>query len=142
MSRFRSAVGKEIDMAALVSKHEHVRAAGNMGVNARGDVIDGKNQVILDNNKRINSVYGKTVIENSQTMANKILQASANLPSNTEYKKSELTPDEPIHNTVSPVIEEPDIISPEEMELLHDNEVAEEDDFSVDDIVKVVNQKP
>jgi hypothetical protein len=47
MSRMRSAIGKEIDMSALASKHEHVRAAGNMGVNARGDVIDSKNQVII-----------------------------------------------------------------------------------------------
>jgi hypothetical protein len=136
-----SAIGKEIDMAALASKHEHVRAAGNMNVNARGDVIDGKNEVILDNNRRINSVYNKTVSEGNHAhgMADKFFQHSLD-NANMETKKSELTPDEPNHVTHTS-IEEPDIITPEEMELLHDDEVAE-DDFSVNDIVKVVSQKP
>jgi len=139
MSRFKSAIGKEIDMAALAGRFEHVRAAGNMGVNARGDVIDGKNQVILDNNQRINSVYNKTVSNKADnlSMADKLRQATADdtIP---EIKKSELTPDEPMY--VPPQVEEVDIVTPEEMELLNDDEVA--DDFSVDDIIKVVSQKP
>jgi hypothetical protein len=133
----RSAIGKEIDMAALASKHEHVRAAGNMGVNARGDIINEKNQVIVDNNQRINSVYNKTLVN---TDDNHSMRQSSVLDAEDSTIQSELTADEPIQ--VSPLMqEEPDIITPEEMELLHDDEVAE-DDFSVDDIVKVVSQKP
>jgi|APGre2960657404_1045060.scaffolds.fasta_scaffold240899_1 hypothetical protein len=135
MSRIRSAIGKEIDMSALASKHEHVRAAGNMGVNARGDIIDSKNQVIMDNNQRIGSVYNKTV-------ANKMHSVVSDTTQQIDNKKSELIPDEPIYIAPPVVNEEPDIISPEEMELLHDDSVAEDDDFSIDDIVKVVNQKP
>jgi hypothetical protein len=133
----RSAIGKEIDMSALASKHENVRAAGNMGVNARGDIIDSKNQVIMDNNQRIGGVYNKTI-------ASKMHGATTSDydPDQTEIKKSDLVPDEPTYATPPVIQEEPDIISPEEMELLHDDEVAEEDDFSVDDIVKVVSQKP
>jgi len=140
MSRMRSAIGKEIDMAALAGRFEHVRAAGNMGVNARGDVIDGKNQVILDNNQRINSVYNKTVSNKADSlgMADKLRQATAD-DTFPEIKKSELTPDEPMY-VPPPVEEEVDIVTLEEMELLNDDEVA--DDFSVDDIVKVVSQKP
>lgn len=37
---YRTAQGKTIDMGALILKNEHVRAVGNMNVNARGDVID------------------------------------------------------------------------------------------------------
>ena len=135
MSRMRSAIGKEIDMSALASKHEHVRAAGNMGVNARGDIIDSKNQVIMDNNQRIGGVYNKT-------LSNKMHSVVSDTSQQSDNKKSELIPDEPIYVAPPVVNEEPDIISPEEMELLHDDVVAEEDDFSVDDIVKVVNQKP
>lgn len=134
MSRMKSAIGKEIDMSALASKHEHVRAAGNMGVNARGDIIDSKNQVIMDNNQRIGGVYNKTV-------ANKMHSVVSDTSQQSDNKKSELIPDEPIYVAPPVVNEEPDIISPEEMELLQDDEVAEEDDFSVDDIVKIVNQK-
>lgn len=36
----RTAQGQNIDMGALILKNEHVRAVGNMNVNARGDVID------------------------------------------------------------------------------------------------------
>jgi hypothetical protein len=133
----RSAIGKEIDMSALASKHENVRAAGNMGVNARGDIIDSKNQVIMDNNQRIGGVYNKT-------LASKMHGAtvSDSEQDQTEIKKSDLVPDEPMYAAPPVIQEEPDIITPEEMELLHDDEVAEEDDFSVDDIVKVVSQKP
>lgn len=134
MSRMRSAIGKEIDMAALASKHEHVRAAGNMGVNARGDIIDSKNKVIMDNNQRIGSVYNKT-------LASKMHSMTMDGQESVEDKKSELVPDEPIYAAPPMIHEEPDIISPEEMELLNDDAVAEEDDFSVDDIVKVINQK-
>lgn len=135
MSRMKSAIGKEIDMSALASKHEHVRAAGNMGVNARGDIIDSKNQVIMDNNQRIGSVYNKTLVSKMHSVVSDTAQEQ------TEHKKSELIPDEPVYVAPPVVNEEPDIISPEEMELLHDDEVAEDDDFSVDDIVKVVSQK-
>ena len=42
----RTAMGRSIDMGALVLKNEHVRAVGNMSVNARGDIIDGWNQPV------------------------------------------------------------------------------------------------
>jgi hypothetical protein len=130
----RSAIGKEIDMSALASKHEHVRAAGNMGVNARGDIIDSKNQVIMDNNQRIGGVYNKTLA--SKMHSTNISNPDQEQP---EIKKSDLVPDEPKY-VLPPVEEEVDIVTPEELELLNDDEVA--DDFSVDDIVKVVSQKP
>jgi hypothetical protein len=137
MSRMRSAIGKEIDMSALVSKHEHVRAAGNMGVNARGDIIDSKNEVIMGNNQRIGGVYNKTLASkmHEATMSNTDQEQS-------DIKKSDLVPDEPIYAAPPVIQEEPDIITPEEMELIQDDEIAEDDDFSVDDIVKVVSQKP
>ena len=137
MTRMKSAIGKEIDMSALASKHENVRAAGNMGVNARGDIIDSKNQVIMDNNQRIGSVYNKTLASkmHGTTMSNTDLEQ-------TEINQSDLIPDEPMYVAPPAIQEELDIITPEEMELLHDDEVAEDDNFSVDDIVKVVSQKP
>jgi hypothetical protein len=37
---YKSAMGKTVDLGALQLKNESVRAVGNMGVNARGDVVD------------------------------------------------------------------------------------------------------
>jgi len=36
MSSHRTAQGKLIDMASLIADNEHVRAVGNLKVNARG----------------------------------------------------------------------------------------------------------
>ena len=57
---YHTAQGKQIDLGALLLKNEHVRAVGNMNVNARGDIIDSDNRVINDNNKRMNAMYNKT----------------------------------------------------------------------------------
>jgi len=50
---YRSAKGKLIDMGALQLQNEHVRAVGNMGVNARGDRIDAQGRVIETKNRQI-----------------------------------------------------------------------------------------
>jgi len=43
----RSALGREINMSALASRNEKVRAVGNMRVNARGDLLDSNNNIII-----------------------------------------------------------------------------------------------
>ena len=43
---YKTARGKNIDMGALILQNENVRAVGNMKVNARGDLLDDKGQVI------------------------------------------------------------------------------------------------
>ena len=53
----RSANGKSVDMGALRLKNENVRAVGNMRVNARGDLVDDKNQVIATKNQQVNQNY-------------------------------------------------------------------------------------
>ena len=43
---YKSAQGKVVDLGTLMLQNESVRAVGNMGVNARGDVLDSTNRVI------------------------------------------------------------------------------------------------
>ena len=43
---YRSAQGVAVDLGVLMLQNEHVRAVGNMKVNARGDKIDNQNQVV------------------------------------------------------------------------------------------------
>ena len=57
----RSANGKQIDMGSLRLKNESVRAVGNMKVNARGDLVDDKNQVISAKNQQVNQNYNNQV---------------------------------------------------------------------------------
>ena len=61
MAIHRTALGKGLDMTALAAKNERVRAVGNMNVNARGDIIDGKGDVVVPVTKRVSDKYQRSV---------------------------------------------------------------------------------
>ena len=50
---YKSAQGKTIDLGTIKLRNEHVRAVGNMNVNARGDRLDSHNRVIDSKNNQI-----------------------------------------------------------------------------------------
>ena len=58
---YRTAQGKTLDMGSLVLQNENVRAVGNMNVNARGDILDDKNQVIQPKTQQVNQQYNQQV---------------------------------------------------------------------------------
>jgi hypothetical protein len=61
MKSYRSAMGKNVDMGALLAKNENTRAVGNMKVNARGDTIDSQGKVIKPVTAKVNQSYANTV---------------------------------------------------------------------------------
>jgi hypothetical protein len=58
---YRTAQGKQIDLGALLLQNEHVRAVGNMNVNARGDLLDSQNKPIDTRNNQLAKQYKKQV---------------------------------------------------------------------------------
>jgi len=54
---YRSANGKPVDMGALRLKNEKTRAVGNMKVNARGDEINERGQVIRKKTEQVSNQY-------------------------------------------------------------------------------------
>ena len=68
---YRTAKGKSLDLGALQLKNEHVKAVGNMNVNARGDLVDGQNKPINSRNQRVHRQY------NNQTTPMKTTPAAA-----------------------------------------------------------------
>jgi hypothetical protein len=60
MATHVSAMGKPVDMASLRQRNQHVRAVGNMNVDAEGNTLDSNNQVIEDSTNRVNRVYNRT----------------------------------------------------------------------------------
>ena len=56
---YKSAMGKPVDMGALILKNEQTRAVGNMKVNARGDVVDSTNRVIDRKTNQVQRQYRK-----------------------------------------------------------------------------------
>ena len=61
MSKHRTALGKTVDMAALIAKNEKTLAVGNMKVNARGDTVDSHGKIVKSVTEKVNNIYGKTV---------------------------------------------------------------------------------
>jgi len=50
---YTTAQGKAVDLGAIILQNEHVRAVGNMNVNARGDLLDGSSRVIDQRNQQV-----------------------------------------------------------------------------------------
>ena len=75
MSKYRTAQGRMIDMAALAAANEKTRAVGNMPVNARGDTIDADGNTVVPVTKKVGEKYQKSVM-NKQ--ANIIKNKNAN----------------------------------------------------------------
>jgi hypothetical protein len=57
---YRTAQGRVVDLGALQAQNEHVRAVGNMQVNARGDKIDANGQVISTRAQQVNRNLDRT----------------------------------------------------------------------------------
>jgi hypothetical protein len=62
---YKTAMGKTVDIGALILQNEQVRAVGNMGVNAAGDVVDSGNQVIDQRNRQVQRQYRKQTGNNT-----------------------------------------------------------------------------
>jgi hypothetical protein len=103
MGIYRSAMGKSVDMGALVAKNEKTRAVGNVkNLNARGDTIDGYGRVVKSVTEKVNTAYSKTVGNRSaQPTAQKVSK-----PSIEPDEIIELTPEErELENSVNDDLE-------------------------------------
>jgi hypothetical protein len=75
---FRTAQGKTVDLGTIMLQNEHVRAVGNMNVNARGDKLDHNNHVIETKPRQIQRQNSRTTnvsadpVQTSATKANKV----------------------------------------------------------------------
>ena len=56
---YKTAQGKTVDMGRLILQNEHVRAVGNMKVNAVGDIVDDMNNVIASKPAQVNAQYNR-----------------------------------------------------------------------------------
>ena len=87
---YKSAQGKSVDLGTIKLRNEHVRAVGNMNVNARGDVVDSANNVIDPKNRQIQrqnakltNVSDATVHSSSAAVRRSRNQTSDTTPSDT-----------------------------------------------------------
>ena len=57
---YRSAQGKSVDLGTIMLQNEHVRAVGNMKVNARGDKLDADGNIISTRAQQVNRNLNRT----------------------------------------------------------------------------------
>lgn len=69
---YRSSRGQKVDISNLLLQQENTRAVGNMGVNARGDKIDSKNQIVKTRNEQMDNQYAKQVNKQSVVTDEKV----------------------------------------------------------------------
>ena len=58
--RHRTYKGRPFDMQALAAAHERERAVSNAPINAKGDIIDGQNNVVVPTGKTLTITDGLT----------------------------------------------------------------------------------
>jgi hypothetical protein len=82
---YKSAMGKTVDLGALLLQNEQVRAVGNMGVNAAGDMIDSTNRVIDQRNRQVQRQYKKqTNVGNSPVSTSNLSARKIHADTQTE----------------------------------------------------------
>jgi len=72
---YKSAMGKTVDLGALLLQNEQVRAVGNMGVNAAGDLVDGTNNIIEQRHRQVQRQYQRQTNVSNTTVASSNLSA-------------------------------------------------------------------
>jgi hypothetical protein len=106
---YRSAQGKMVDLGTIMLQNEHVRAVGNMKVNARGDKIDNTNQVFETKPQQIQRQNNATTTNVSSSpvhSSSKKARAARQQVEDTPTPVAEETP-EPIQEVApAPVAEE------------------------------------
>lgn len=98
---YRTAQGQVVDLGELLLKNEEVRAVGNMGVNARGDIIDSQNRQVESRSKVVQRTYARqTNVVDEPVLAR-------------APKKTDDVPTAKTETVKQPVVEEPAVVEEE-----------------------------
>lgn len=81
---YKSAMGKTVDLGALLLQNEQVRAVGNMGVNAAGDLLDSNNRVIDQRNRQVQKQYKRQTNVTTTPIATSNLSARKTQKENSQ----------------------------------------------------------
>ena len=109
---YTSAMGKQVDLGALLLQNEQVRAVGNMGVNAAGDLVDSGNKVIDQRNRQVQKQYKRqTNVSDTATLATSNLSAR----SSAMQKNQAVTVKEPVDEQIEKTLAELDSVPEQEL---------------------------
>ena len=104
---YKSAQGKSVDLGTIMLQNEHVRAVGNMNVNARGDIVDSSNKVIETKNRQVQkqnnqrTVGAPTAVHTSTRAAKRAQTAELTPGATTETPIQNIVFDMPVDAIVA-----------------------------------------
>ena len=129
---YKSAQGKSVDLGTIVLQNEHVRAVGNMKVNARGDKIDSMNRVIETKSQQIQKQNDRATTQMSTSPAH----SSSAKARQSDRPIAPQTPEpDPVVEFVEP---EPDPV----VEFVEPEPVVQEPEPEPDPVVEFVEPEP
>ena len=102
---YKSAMGKTVDLGALILENENTRAVGNMNVNARGDVLDSADRVIDAKNRQVQRQYKKQA---TNTSAMPVSTGTVAARRKKQEEVEEALPIETLEEETIEVVAEPD----------------------------------
>jgi|GEM_PF-2817740 len=126
---YKTSKGAQIDIDAFTSKHENVRAVGNMDVNARGDLLDSTDKKIQSKNQRVSAQYRKQI---GTTVADEPIYSSQRAAKRAQSIASEYasSTEQPVTKTIdgldTPLPVETKTVSPDVDPTVHNEPVTEE----------------
>lgn len=104
--QYRTAMGKTVDMGALMLQNEQTRAVGNMNVNARGDKLDSGNKVIDKKSHQIKRQTKKQVrSDNVPVSTSNAALRKSNIPETPVEELIDILDESPAEETVEEVAE-------------------------------------
>ena len=102
---YKTAMGKPLDLGALLLSNENTRAVGNMNVNAKGDKINTSGKTVESRNSQVAKSYEKQVkrgtVVDAPVISSKSTVSKAN--SNVQARMQS----EEALATITPPVEEP-----------------------------------
>ena len=99
---YKSAMGRVVDMGALMLENENTRAVGNMNVNARGDVLDSANRVVETKNKQVAKHYQRQTAAGANHLPTTSTKAAKKQQSQKKSAKESVTDEKVTNRTLVP----------------------------------------
>ena len=101
---YKTAQGKTVDLGTIMLQNEHVRAVGNMNVNARGDKLDSNNQVIETKSRQVQRQSARTTNVSAEPVHTSSAKARR---ANQQKVEQEVPVETPVE---TPVVDEQPIV--------------------------------
>ena len=108
---YKSAMGRVVDLGALMLENENTRAVGNMNVNARGDTLDNANRVIESKPKQVQKHYQRQSTNTSPTPPTTSTRSAKKQQAERAKAKSKATKEKVINDSVLDVYNDQRLVS-------------------------------